>query len=210
MPVIRDTSISRRRAPGWFERLFRRDVAPADPEPMVQPPRATVDANTRTFWARGAASPTTLVEGRTSPPHPSQRRVAALIEAHEQGRTAHAERPRANPAFTEALFVELMRAHQYQRAFAMLSHGSRRAWGSAEAFAAAQGSGPMRRLRGVRVLDVRHLSEWTDVDHRATYRDVAELDVEYTIGSDRETVRVPRVVHLVSAEGRWWSLCYPG
>jgi len=49
----------------------------------------------------------------------------------------------------------------------------------------------------------------TDVAHGRTYRDVAELDVEYTIGGDHATTKVPRVVHLVSDAGRWWSLCYP-
>ena len=177
------------------------------PQPARTP---LVDAHTRTYWARGEPAPATLVEGRSAGPHPSQRRVAALVDAHERGRSGiHPTRPRANPAFTEALFVELMRAHQYPRAFAMLSNDCRRAWGSAEAFAAAQGGGPMRRLRGMRVLEVRHLPEWTDAAHGTTYRDVAELDVEYTVGTDRQTVKVPRVVHLVSDQGRWWSLCYP-
>ena len=67
----------------------------------------------------------------------------------------------------------------------------------------------MRRLRGVRVREVRHLPEWTDADHGTTYRDVAELEVEYTIGGERGSMTVPRVVHLVSDQGRWWSLCYP-
>jgi len=140
------------------------------------------------------------------------RRVSALLRSHERGRDTDAEtpvRPRGNPAFTEALFVELMRAHQYQRAFAMLSPDCRRAWGSAGAFAQAQGTGPMGRLSSVRVRDVRHLDVWTDIERGTTYREVAELDVEYTLGTVSGAAVLPRVVHLVSADGRWWSLCYP-
>ena len=196
--------------PGVLERLFRRQPRAPEQEAAVWQPqrRALVDANTHTFWAPGSNVTATLIEGRPATPHPAQRRVAALVDTHEKG-GPHPARPRANPAFTEALFVELMRAHQYQRAFAMLSSDCRRAWGSVEAFAGAQGGGPMRRLRGMRVLEVRHLPEWTDAAHGTTYREVAELEVEYTIGSDRETVKVPRTVHLISDEGRWWSLCYP-
>jgi len=215
MPVIRDVpSRRRKRAPGLIDRIFHRGTRAPEPDRLdtAEPASFTalIDANTRTFWSRGADFPATLVEGRRSSQHPSVKRLAALVDAHERGHSSAAPgRPRANPAFTEALFVELMRAHQYQRAFAMLSGDCRRAWGSVDAFASAQGGGPMRRLRGVRVLEVRHLPEWTDVAHGRTYRDVAELDVEYTIGGDHATTKVPRVVHLVSDAGRWWSLCYP-
>jgi len=168
-----------------------------------------VDPHTRTFWARGADSPTTLIEVAPSTARSKSRRVAALLRAHEAGGDAANARPRGNPAFTEALFFELMRAHQYRRAFAMLSGDCRRAWGSVEAFATAQGTEPMGRLNAVRVDAVRHLAAWTDPEHGASYRNVAELDVEYTLSTTSGTVTVPRVVHLVSDEGRWWSLCYP-
>src|SRR5438270_3963418 len=101
MPVIRDASSSRRRMPGLLDRLFHREVPRphADP-PVPQPPRsALIDSNTRTFWARGADAPATLVEARASAPHPAQKRLAALVDAHENGgRGLQPRRPRANPA----------------------------------------------------------------------------------------------------------------
>ncbi len=136
-------------------------------------------------------------------------RVAEIIAAHDTGRVVDSPlRPRANPAFAEAVFVELMRAHQYRRAFDLLSTDCRRAWGSPEEFAAAQARGSMSRLRGVRVKAVRHLAEWTDAEGGTTHREVAELDVEYTM-TGAEPAVVTRVVHLVADAGRWRSLCYP-
>lgn len=136
-------------------------------------------------------------------------RVAEIIAAHDTGRAVDSPlRPRANPAFAEAVFIELMRAHQYRRAFDLLSTDCRLAWGSPESFAAAQAHGSMSRLRGVRVKAVRHLAEWTDLERGMTHREVAELDVEYTMnGADPPSVT--RVVHLVPDGGKWRSLCYP-
>lgn len=136
-------------------------------------------------------------------------RVADMIAAHDEGRTAERQRrPRANPAFAEAVFVELMRAQQYGRAYELLSRDCRRAWGSADAFAIAQSGGAMSRLRGMHVTAVRHLPEWTDAARGVTYHEVAELEVDYGVGSDEAAV-VSRVVHLVADNGKWRSLCYP-
>ena len=212
MPVIRDEFPARRhRTRRLIGRLLSRErrELPPDPAPRGGDVRsALVDANTRTFWTRGDDAAATLIEANAAHSSPRSRRVAALVRAHESGASEHS-RPRANPAFTEALFVELMRAHQFRRAFAMLSRECRDAWGSADRFASAQGGGPMGRLRGVRVLEVRHLSEWTDGSRGKSYRDVAELEVEYTVSSESGDARLRRVVHLVSERGRWWSLCYP-
>jgi hypothetical protein len=215
---------------GWRRRhgkrgsAAQRAISDADPgasrtdgrPELVRPANAVVvDANTRTFWARGADAPTTLVEARSGAAPTSVRaRVAALVHAHETGQDAGdlaaPSRPRGNPAFSEALFVELMRAHQYRRAFDQLSSDCQRSWGSVEAFAAAQGSGEMRRVRGVSIKDVRYLSEWTDPAAGTTYQQVAELRVEYTVGDRNPAIVFPRVVHLVPDSGRWRSLCYPG
>lgn len=171
-----------------------------------------VDSHTRTFWARGADAPATLVEtGSGDDSTTARRRVAELVRAHESGEDTRtgSTRPRGNPVFSEALFVELMRAHQYKRAYELLSADCQRSWGSVDAFAAAQGAGTMRRLRGVTVRDVRYLPEWTDPSGGTTYHDVAELRVEYAIGERDPAAVVPRVVHLVPDRGRWRSLCYP-
>jgi hypothetical protein len=185
-------------------------VQPATPKVADEGNR--VDAHTRTFWSQGAEHSATLVEtsGDAPGPHPRSGRAAALVRAHESGRATHSGgRPPGNPAFTEALFVELMRARQYGRAYAQLSVDCQLSWGSAEAFAAAQGAGAMRRLLGVKVKDVRFLQEWRDTARGTTYREVAELDVEYTLAGGGPRSVLPRVVHLVADRGRWRSICYP-
>ena len=56
---------------------------------------------------------------------------------------------------------------------------------------------------------MRYLPEWTDTSRGTTYRDVAELDVEYEVGDPDPVALVRRVVHLVPGGGRWRSICYP-
>jgi hypothetical protein len=175
-------------------RLASSDSAVAEaPKPFS----TQVDVDTRAFWATSETATIT------------SRRAAALVDAHERGRTPAGARPRGNPAFSEALFVELMRANQYRRAFTLLSEDCQLSWGSPEAFAEAQGSAVMRRLHGVKVKEVRYLPEWTDTSRGTTYRDVAELDVEYEVGDPDPVALVRRVVHLVPGGGRWRSICYP-
>lgn len=179
----------RRRIGRWF----RRAAQPVEAEAPPPQPQAVPTRNIeRSYWAprTGAAS-----------------KVEQLLQAHEQGRPSN--RPRANPAFTEALFVELMRGRQYRRAYEQLSSDCRQRWGSPERFAEAQGAGALRRLRGVKVKDVRFLPEWSDPDAGRTYREVAELEVEYTLADATGARVVPRVVHLVPDQGKWRSLCYP-
>lgn len=173
----------------------------------------------RGLWRRGSppARPQSSYEAHTTPieapPEVTdlrrENRVADMITAHETGRAAATHpRPRANPAFAEAVFVELMRAQQYRRAFDLLSRDCQSSWGSPQAFAAAQGQGSMSRLRGVQVKAVRHLEEWTDPERDVIHHEVAELDVEYSLGP-AEAATVKRVVHLVADGGKWRSLCYP-
>ncbi|HEX6538845.1 MAG TPA: hypothetical protein VF155_06680 [Candidatus Dormibacteraeota bacterium] len=173
----------------------------------------------RGIWLRGSPrarpassgeAPATSIESAAEAAVPPRdNRVADMIAAHTSGRAADVERrPRANPAFAEAVFVELMRAHQYRRAFDLLSRDCRRTWGSPQAFAAAQAQGSMGLLRGVRVNAVRHLPEWTDPERGVTHHEVAELEVEYALGT-AEAAAVKRVVHLVADDGKWRSLCYP-
>ena len=185
----------------WLRRSDRRPAAVAATpaaEPAAAVPRGTqVDAGTRAFWAGSETANVT------------SRRAAALVDAHERGRTPIGSRPPGNPAFSEALFVELMRANQYRRAFSLLSEDCQLSWGSPEAFAEAQGASAMRRLRGVSVKEVRYLPEWTETSRGRTYRDVAELDVEYEVGDPEPVARIRRVVHLVPGGGRWRSICYP-
>ena len=181
----------------WLHRPERHPAAPAS-APVAEPRRPTqVDSATRAFWAGSETANVT------------SRRAAALVDAHERGRAPAGTRPPGNPAFSEALFVELMRANQYRRAFSLLSEDCQLSWGSPEAFAEAQGASAMRRLRGVSVKEVRYLPEWTETSRGKAYRDVAELDVEYEVGDPGPVARIRRVVHLVPGGGRWRSICYP-
>jgi hypothetical protein len=182
----------------WLHRPDRRTTVAAAPQVAAPAPRPTeVDAATRAFWAGSETANVT------------SRRAAALVDAHERGRAPIGSRPPGNPAFSEALFVELMRANQYRRAFSLLSEDCQLSWGSPEAFAEAQGASAMRRLRGVSVKEVRYLPEWIETSRGRTYHDVAELDVEYEVGDPEPVARIKRVVHLVPSGGRWRSICYP-
>ena len=175
---------------------------PSDERPHL------VDAHTRTFWSRGALTPATLVEADPVPASPAAGRAAALVADHERGVTA-STRPRANPAFSEAVFVELMRARQYRRAYALLSPECQQSWGSLQAFIDAQRIGALVQLRGVCVDDVRQLDNWRDPDSGMVHEHAAELDVRYELGDGTRSVQVPRTVHLVGFAGGWRSLCYP-
>ena len=107
--------------------------------------RVLVDANTRTFWSRGAEGPVTLVESDApATARPLRDRVRALVAAHDRGSRRGGTRPSGNPAFSEALFVELIRGGQHARAFALLAPECQLRWGSAERFAAAHGEGSLQ------------------------------------------------------------------
>jgi hypothetical protein len=200
------------RAPGVIARLLDRGReaprrTPGGRLPAAERPHL-VDAHTRTFWSRGAIAPATLVETDDSAAGLPRGRAATLVADHERGLAA-AQRPRANPAFSEAVFVELMRARQYRRAFALLSPECQQSWGSLQAFIDAQRIGALVHLRGVRVTEVRHLENWRDPDSGMVHAHAAELDVQYEMDDGTRSVSVPRTVHLVSCLGTWRSLCYP-
>lgn len=172
--------------------------------------RVLVDANTRTFWSRGAEGPVTLVElDAPAVARPLRDRVRALVAAHDRGSRHTGPRPSGNPAFSEALFVELIRGGQHARAFALLAPECQLRWGSAERFAAAHAEGSLRSLESVNVRAVRHLDQWVDPHRGDCHRQVAELDVEYSFDAGQRRVKLSRTVHLVAVEGRWRSLSYP-
>jgi len=201
------------RRPGVLARLFDRGRdTPRAGGPIRRLPAADrphlVDSHTRTFWSRGAIAPATLVETDESAPALPPRRAATLVADHERG-AAGSRRPRANPAFSEAVFVELMRARQYRRAYALLSPECQQSWGSLQAFIDAQRISAVAQLRGVRVHEVRILDNWRDPDSGMVHAHAAELDVQYDIGDGTRSVSVPRTVHLVAFGGGWRSLCYP-
>ena len=195
------------RSPGLLQRLFGHDPDAQRVSGHGRRPQL-VDSHTRTFWSRGALAPATLVETEQPPIGVASGRAATLVADHQRGGTG-AERPRANPAFSEAVFVELMRARQHRRAFSLLSPECQQSWGSLQAFIDAQRIGALAQLRGVQVDEVRALENWRDPDSGMVHEHAAELDVRYQIGDATRTISVPRTVHLVGFAGGWRSLCYP-
>ncbi|MHB8718809.1 MAG: hypothetical protein ACYDAC_07960 [Candidatus Dormibacteria bacterium] len=196
-----------RRWAGLFHRPARTEPATPPRFSRLDPSQRPhlVDAHTRTFWGRGASA-ATLVETDSAAASGSDR-VATLVAEHTRG--VSGGRPRANPAFSEALFVELMRARQYQRAFSLLAPECQQSWGSVQTFIDAQRLGALAALRGVRVDAVRHLDGWRDPESGMVHDHAAELDVRYTVGRGEQEVSVARTVHLVAHAGGWRSLCYP-
>jgi hypothetical protein len=163
-----------------------------------------------TRWLRGADHPVTLVEaGPAEDSAPRRRdRVGELLAAHERGAgpRGHAA---GDPAYSEALFVELIRIGQYGRAYALLAPPCQRRWGSPKRFAEAHSGRALSRLGGINVTAVRHLDEWVDHDHGDRHAGVAELDVEYAFAGGERPAVLRRTVHLVAVDGRWRSLSYP-
>lgn len=207
-------------------RRFRRPLP--EPPPAVEAIRSTpgaavaaprspllVDASTWTFWSRGATAAETLVEASGHAVGRSEsvsRRVAAMLEARERTRLGAAPTAprRGDPAQAELLFIELMRAGSFERAFRLLAPECQVRWGGEAAFAANQHSaGGHDQVRHVEIRDVQLLDVWPDLDSGRVNREVAELAVEYTVDVGGREVLVERVVHLVLVEGRWRSLCYP-
>ena len=120
----------------------------------------------------------------------------------------HRVRPvRGDPAFVEMTLVEMLRARQFDRAFALLAPECRIAWGSVETFA-AENTATSRQLLGAEVQDSRRVPSWEDADGRVHYN-VAELDVDYALAGSDQITTLRRTVHLVRAEGGWRSLVYP-
>jgi hypothetical protein len=211
-----------------LKRLLRRlgrSPAPEAPEEAPTPrpaagvatiPRSPllVDASTWTFWSRGATAAETLVEATG---HPTERtasvsqRVAAMLEARDRSR--HGAAPvvprHGDPAQAELLFVEMMRAGNFQRAYRLLAAECQAHWGSEADFAEAQHGSGHDQVRSAEVKQVEMLEVWPDPDSGRVNREVAELNVEYLIDVGGREVLIERVVHCVLVEGRWRSLCYP-
>jgi len=219
---VRGTSV----LSGLLRRTLRRHAPPPPPVVTASPaagaaaitaPRSPllVDASTWTFWSRGASAAETLVEAtgqEAARTESVSRRVAAMLDARD--RTRHGAAPvvprRGDPAQAELLFVEMMRAGHFERAFRLLAPECQARWGSAAVFAAEQQrSGGHEQVRHAEIRDIEVLEAWADPDSGRVNREVAELTVEYAVDVGGREVLVERVVHMVLVEGRWRSLCYP-
>ena len=185
------------------------------PAPAVPLSALLVDASTWTFWSRGATAAETLVEttGR-----PAQRtasvtqRVAAMLEQRERAPRSNsgpASPLHGDPAQAELLFVEMMRAGNFERAYRLMAPECQARWGGEQDFAVAQQGSGNDQVRGAEIKNVEILDVWPDPDSGRVNREVAELAVEYLIDVGGREVLIERVVHCVLVEGRWRSLCYP-
>jgi hypothetical protein len=207
-----------------LRRLGRPDAeAPTAPDAAPQPeartatvPRSAllVDASTWTFWSRGASAAETLVEATGHPIERTEtvsKRVAAMLEARDRSRPGAAPvvPRRGDPAQAELLFVEMMRAGRFERAYRLLAPECQARWGNEADFAAAQQNSGHDQVRGAEVKAVEVLEVWPDPDSGRVNREVAELTVEYLIDVGGRQVLMERVVHCVLVDGRWRSLCYP-
>jgi hypothetical protein len=207
-----------------LRRLGRGDAPQAKPEPVPEPQAAAaqpgprspllVDASTWTFWSRGATAAETLVEANG---HPVERtatvtqRVEAMLHARDRNRHGGAPAvPRhGDPAQAELLFVEMMRAGNFERAYRLLAPECQQRWGSEQDFAGAQQGSGHDQVRSAEVKGVEMLEVWPDPDSGRVNRQVAELTVEYLIDVGGREVLIERVVHCVLVDRRWRSLCYP-
>jgi len=210
---------------GLLRRLGRHPAeAPEDASPSAPPERPAVataprsallvDASTWTFWSRGATAAETLVEASGQPVERRasvSQRVASMLEARD--RTGHGAAPavprQGDPAHAELLFVEMMRAGRFERAYRLLAPECQSRWGGEAEFAAAQQGSGHDQVKSAQVKHLEMLEVWPDPDSGRVNRDVAELSVEYLIDVGGREVLIERVVHCVLVEGRWRSLCYP-
>lgn len=190
------------RITAWTRRRSSSDLQGPSPSHHL------IDARTRTFWSNGAPTESTLIEAHDDASPERRGNRAALLERIHATDPA-VVRPAGTPAFGEALFVELMRAQQFDRAFALLADDCQRAWGSRSAFARAQSDGNFMNLRGINVKATRYLPTWTDPERNTTHTQVAELDVDYLLDGHGPSAVATRTVHLVAAGRTWRSLCYP-
>jgi hypothetical protein len=115
----------------------------------------------------------------------------------------------SDPARCEELFTGLIRAGNFDTAWELLTPDSQASWQGRESFRREmQARQPGRGLVGSRVREVRMLAVWTDDATKKTYRQVAELVVDYHIRQRSREMVVTRPVHLVNVSGGWKSLCY--
>jgi hypothetical protein len=114
-----------------------------------------------------------------------------------------------DPARCEELFTGSIRSGCFDTAWELLTPDSQASWKGREGFRREmQERQPARGLVGSKVREVRILAMWTDQETMKTYRQVAELLVDYTIQQQSREMVVTKPVHLVNTSGGWKSLCY--
>ena len=114
-----------------------------------------------------------------------------------------------NPTLCEETFTELISASRFDSAWDLLTPDSQASWRDKESFSREMDARqPGRGLLGSKVREVRMLAQWTDEHTSKTYREVAELVVDYRVRHRARETIVTQDVHLVNVNGGWKSLCY--
>jgi hypothetical protein len=152
------------------------------------------------YWSKGAEQGSVLVEAGPAPK--TRSKMTEVLNPSQDG-----GRPRGNPIFTETLFVELLRAGQFSRAYDLLAPVCQVAWKGKAGFADTMVSTPYTLIQKVSVKSSKVVEEWFDGE--VTWKPAAQLEVEYLLQSGRQSKVIKKSVHLVSAEGKWRILLFP-
>ena len=115
----------------------------------------------------------------------------------------------ANPADCEETFTRMVRDGSFDGAWELLTPDSQASWGEKSAFTEQMRARQSANIVDSKVREVRLLPTWTDELTLKTYRQVAELVVDYRVQHNAREVVVQRNVHVVNVRGGWKSLCYP-
>jgi hypothetical protein len=121
----------------------------------------------------------------------------------------HEDAVLSNPADCEEKFTRLVRDGRFDDAWELLTPDSQTSWGERSRFIAEMKVRQSSNIVDSTVLEVRLLPTWTDELTRKTYREVAELLVDYRLQHNAREVVVQKSVHVVNIRGGWKSLCYP-
>ncbi|MEA2647119.1 MAG: hypothetical protein QOE92_2202 [Chloroflexota bacterium] len=120
----------------------------------------------------------------------------------------HGEAAVANPADCEETFTRLIAEGKIEAAWDLLSPDSQASWVNKRRFIEEMKSRHGNNVLDSKVREVRLLPTWTDEHTSKTYRQVAELLVDYRVRHQARELVVQRSVHVVNISGGWKSLCY--
>jgi len=188
----------------WSSRASRRHAEERVETTPPQVARVLIDANPEISWVDEQEQQGTLLDAADP-----GRAPVSLADMPNEDVLPNNGRPKGNPAFSEALFVELMRAEQFGRVFALLAPDCQAAWQTEDRFVAAQSDSPLHVLRNIDVVDLRYRQHWSEPHTGTVYEHAAELDVEYTLQVGGRTNVMKRTVHLVGCDGKWRSVYFP-
>lgn len=112
------------------------------------------------------------------------------------------------PGTFEARFAGLQRDGRYHEMWDLLAEDAQRSWGGRERFIGAMA----RQAEEVQVLETEigacEVVPECRIRNR-TYRNVARLQVRYTVRHQWRELVLDRQVHLIPAAGGWRTLAYP-